>query len=102
MRCSSGRLRRTPSRKPNRLRAPGGGAETIAAGNGRRLARIRFRDIHNRLYETDYSPTHIGCRVAGGAWKKNYGVKKKTGAVCVMVQQNGADVGGAPCESIHP
>jgi hypothetical protein len=64
--------------------------------------RIRFRDIHNRLYETDYSPTHVGCRAAGAQWKKNYGVKKKTGSVCVMVQQNGANVGGAPCESIHP
>jgi hypothetical protein len=64
--------------------------------------RIRFRDINNNLYETDYSPTHVGCRAAAGQWKKNYGVKKKTGSVCVQVQQNGANVGGAPCESIHP
>ena len=64
--------------------------------------RIRFRDIHGTLYETDYSPTHTGCRVAAGAWTNNYGVKKKTGQVCVQVQQNGENVGGAPCESIHP
>ncbi len=74
--------------------------------------RIRFRDIHGTLYETDYSPTHVGCRVAAGSWTKNFGTKlpngsytgvyKKTGQVCVQVQENGQDVGGAPCESIYP
>lgn len=64
--------------------------------------RIRFRDINGNLYETDYSPTHTGCRVAAGAWTKNYNDTKKTGQVCVQVQQNGENVGGAPCESIHP
>jgi hypothetical protein len=64
--------------------------------------RIRFRDINGNLYETDYSPTHVGCRVAAGAWTKNYNDKKKTGQVCVQVQQNSQDVGGAACESIHP
>lgn len=74
--------------------------------------RIRFRDINGRLYETDYSPTHVGCRAAAGNWTKNFGrylgggeyagVRKKTGMVCVQVQQSGQNVGGAPCESIHP
>jgi hypothetical protein len=63
---------------------------------------IRFRDIHGKLYETDNSPTHVGCRVAAGAWTKNYNDTKKTGQVCVQVQQNGENVGGAACESIHP
>jgi hypothetical protein len=59
--------------------------------------RIRFRDIHGNLYETDYSPTHVGCRVASGWWTKSFGngVYKKTGQVCVQVQQNSQDVGGA-------
>jgi hypothetical protein len=74
--------------------------------------RIRFRDIRGRLYETYYSSTHVGCRVAAGSWTKNFGarlpdggyagVRKKTGQVCVQVLENGLAVGGAPCESIHP
>lgn len=62
--------------------------------------RTRFRNIHGTLYESDYSRTHVGCRVAWGGWTTFYGAYKKTGMVCVQVIENGRKVGHAACESI--
>lgn len=73
--------------------------------------RIRFWDIHGRLYESHYSPTHVGCRVAAGWWTKTFGpynrqlsyypgLYKRRGMVCVQVRSNGRNVGHAACESI--
>jgi hypothetical protein len=62
--------------------------------------RTRFRNIYGKLYETDYSRTHVGCRVGWGTTVFLYGAYKKTGMVCVQVQENGRNVGHAACESI--
>jgi hypothetical protein len=63
---------------------------------------IVFSDINGRVYETDNSATHAGCRGAAGRWTKDYNQRKRTGRVCVWVLEHGSRRGGAPCASIHP
>lgn len=62
--------------------------------------RVRFRDIHGRAYQTNYSRTHVGCRWAYDTRIFVYKSYKRTGMVCVQVQENGRNVGHAACESI--
>lgn len=61
---------------------------------------IWFSNVNNRVYETDNSPLHIGCRAAAAVWTKNYNDTKRTGRVCVQVLESGAPRPGAACESI--
>jgi hypothetical protein len=61
---------------------------------------IQFTDVNNRVYETDDSPLHVGCRGGAAVWTKNYNDTKRTGRVCVQVLESGAPRGGAACESI--
>ena len=61
---------------------------------------IQFSNVNNRVYETDDSGLHIGCRGGAAVWTKNYNDTKRTGRVCVQVLESGAPRGGAACESI--
>ena len=61
---------------------------------------IQFTNVNNRIYETDDSALHVGCRGGAAVWTKNYNDTKKTGQVCVQVLESGAPRGGAACESI--
>jgi hypothetical protein len=73
---------------------------------------IRYSDTSGRVYETDTSPLHVGCRAAAANWTVNYGtnqgggwysgVRKRTGQVCVYLYESGAQRPGVPCEYIHP
>jgi hypothetical protein len=59
---------------------------------------IRFSDINGRVYETDWSPVHIGCSAGTAKWTLNFGrdegagfysgVPKRTGQVCAYLYES--------------
>jgi hypothetical protein len=73
---------------------------------------VRWFDDSGRLYETDTSPEHVGCRAAAANWTENFGtpnlwggyngVRKHTGQVCGYLIESGSVRPGVPCEYIHP
>jgi hypothetical protein len=73
---------------------------------------IRWYNNNGRLYETDTSPEHFGCRAAAAKWTENFGtpnmwgeyggVRKQTGEVCADLLESGSERSGVPCEYISP